>query len=457
MKNPYNVLNKQGVPGAPVTALPQNYAFELNMATWWSAVNRARNYSDFTGLDALYSYIMKSSTLVRSAIDKRLRPLKARTFAVMVNGKEDVRLTKKLKQLPFMRELIYQRGLANFTYARVIGVNRDLSVFVYPLRNLDVLNKAVRKMTYDTQDIFYVKSHVNLFWLQTSYQSEDTLGLLEPIARDYINMCNAQNNWQTASQVLAVQQLVMYYENGDEKMENAAVSAAANIGLGKVITAGKSTDENGKVIRDLELENVYGGTAADMFRIFKENIEQLRGAIMQLVLGSSLLGMSEKNTNSERLVRAHLKLFRDICESDATEVQDWLNSGDVRMKLAYILDEPLLESCTFEAKPSSYIDIGDVETYVRMLKDLELLPTAGFIEKTGIDINDVTGYEDAENADKGSKPAEKVRGERATKTGILAMAMDSAKRFYNWCKSRNGQEVAGQDGADPGQEGSAVR
>ena len=189
-------MNFHGVPGARIQALPQNYRFELTMETWWSAVQRARVYSDFTGLDALFSYLLKSSTLIRSAVDKRLRPLKSRTFGVIVDGKEDKRLTKLIKNSPFVRELIYQRGLANFTFARVVGVNKDFSTYVYPLRNLDIVNKAVRRMTYEIQDPIYVKSHVNLFWMQTSYNSEDTLGLLEPVARDYINMCNAQNNWQ---------------------------------------------------------------------------------------------------------------------------------------------------------------------------------------------------------------------------------------------------------------------
>lgn len=264
----------------------------------------------------------ESSTLIRSAVDKRLRPLKSRTFAVIIDGREDERLTDKLRQSALVRELIYQKGMANFTFARVIGVNRDGTTYIYPLRNLDVVNRAVRRMTYEIQDPIPVKSHVNLFWMQSSFHTEDTLGLLEPVARDYINMQNAQNNWQTASQFLAYQQMIMYFENGDEEMERAATEAAQNVGLGKVIVSGKSTDEvTGKITKDLELENVYGGASADTFRIFKENIEQLRGSIMQLILGSSLLGMSEKtpirsawfvltSNCSETLPRATRSMFR---------------------------------------------------------------------------------------------------------------------------------------------------
>lgn len=431
MKNPYNILNYFGATGAKIQALPQNYAFELTMATWWSAVQRARLYSDYVGLDALYSYVMKSSTIIRSAIDKRLRPLRSRTFAVYVNGKERTDLTDKLANSPTMRDLIYQRGLANFTYARVIGVDRNGETFIYPLRNLDTVNRAVRKMTYDIQDVFLVKNHVNLFWMQTSYKSEDTLGLLEPICRDYINLMNAQNNWQTASQYQAYQQSVMYYENGDEKMQQAAEQSAAQIGLGTVIISGKSTDEiSGKVVKDLELENVGTGTAADTFRIFKENIEQLRGSIMQLVLGSSLLGMSEKNTNSERLVRAHLKLFRDIQESDAIDVQDWLNLRENKIKLAYIFDEPDIENCTFKVKPLNYIDIGDVEAYVKMIKELGLGATRDFILKTGLDPDDVTGYENAQNVSEGDKRPGALPQKGNAKRSVANVVVDFTKRIF---------------------------
>lgn len=430
--NPYDLLRYEGATGARVQAFPQNYDFALSMQTWWSAVTRARNYSDFTGLDALYSYVLKSSTIVRSAVDKRLRPLKSRTFGVFINGKEDKRLTDLLKNTPFVRELIYQRGLANFTFARVIGVDKNGETFVYPLRNLDIINKAVRRQTYDVDDIFYVKNHVNLFWMQTSFKSEDTLGLLEPVSRDVINMYNAQNDWQTASQYNAYQQMVMYYENGDEKMVDSAKQAAAQVGLGTVIVAGKTTDEQtGKIIKDLDLENVYGSSTADTFRTFKENIEQLRNSIMQLILGSSLLGLSDKNTNSERLVRAHLKLFHDIQESDAIDVQDWFNQGDVKKKLAYLLNEPKLAEASFRVKPLNYIDVGDLEVYIGMLKDLEMKPTMEFVEKAGLSSKDVELNENDKDVSTGSAAVGKVRKNADAKRGVKDVVVDVAKRILN--------------------------
>lgn len=433
MINPYNVARLQGVAGGKTIALPQNYQFDLSMATWWSAVNRARLYSDFTGLDALYSYCMKSSTIIRSAIDKRLRPLKARTFGVYINGIEDERLTKVLEASPMVHQLIYQKGLSNFMFARVIGVNRDGSTYVYPLRNLDVVNKAVKGQTYDVEGKWKVERHVNMFWMQTSYDSEDCLGLLEPISRDYINMVSSQNNWQTASQYNAFQQMMLYFENGDGSMEAVAKEAANNVGIGKVIVSGKTTDiENKQVIKDLELVNAYGNGAADMFRIFKENIEQLRASIMQLVIGSSLLGMSDKNTNSERLVRAHLKLFRDICEDDALDAQNWLNMQEVRTKLAYLLNEPTLANATFEVKPANYIDIGDVETFVKMMKDLGIYPTDSFIEKVGLSKDDVILTNGkSETTSEGSEGAEPVRKKTNAARRFAGMVMDGAKRFLD--------------------------
>lgn len=431
-KNPYNVLNYEGVSGARIQAFPQNYEFELNMNTWWSAVVRAREFSDFTGLDALYSYVLKSSTTVRSLVENRLRPLKLRTFTVNVNGKRDKRLTKLLKTTPFFHELVYQRGLANFTFARVVGVDKNGETFVYPLRNLDIVNKAVRKQTYNIDDIFYVKNHVNLFWMQSSFHSEDTLGLLEPISRDIINMYNAQNDWQTASQFNAVQQMIMYYENGDSKMETAARSAAAQVGLGTVIVSGKVTDEvTGKVQKDLELENVYGSATADTFRTFKENIDQIKASITQAVLATPMLGSGDKNTYSERLVRAHVRMFKDAIDSDALDVQNWLNNSEVKTKLSYILNEPDIANCTFEVKKEDSFDIGDVEIYSKMLKELGLTPTESFVEKTGLSADDVLGYgKDVGNAIERDRRDKNLRGDTSTKRGGKNVVANIAKRVF---------------------------
>lgn len=445
--NPYNYLQRTGVPGGKTTILPNNYKFELTMDTWWSAVTRARDFSDFTGLDALYSYCMKSSTLIRSAIDKRLRPLKARTFAVYIDGKEDERLTEFMKNNPKIRFLIYQKGLSNFTFARVVGFdkNKRLKPFIYPLRQLDVVNEAVKNQTYDTEGRWIVDKHVNMFWMQTEYDSEDTLGLLEPISRDYINMVLAQNDWQTASRFLAYPQTLLYYESGDEKMLGKAVEIAQNLGVGNVPVAAKSTDqESGKVLKEFELESPYNGNAADTFRIFKENKEMLGAGIMQLVIGSSLLGMSDKNTNSERLIRAHLKMFRDICESDAIEVQDWFNDEINKAKLAYLFNEPDLARATFKVKPSDYIDVGDLETFVKMMKDLGMYPTYEFVKKSGLSEEDVIlteNGEDITDTGEGDEVTRTAPKNASTKGRWPRMAVEFAKRVLNAARPSNRKSV----------------
>lgn len=442
MINPYNILQPEGVRGAKNIVMPNNYKFELTMDTWWSAINRARLYSDFTGLDALYSYVLKSSTLVRAAVDKRMRPLKHRTFTVLINGKENEALTKVFAANSLVRELVLQKGLSNFTYARVIGINKDETSYVYPLRNLDVVNKAVKENTYDSAGKWKVKNHVNMFWMQTPYTSEDTLGLLEPITRDYINMVNAQNNWQTASQFLAYQQMVMYYENGDEKMQEAAEEAAARVGLGEVIVTGQTTDEiSGKITKDLDLQNVYGGAPADTFRIFKENIDSLSENIALVVLGSSLLLKSAKNTNSERLVRAHLKGFHDICESDAIEVQDWLNLTENKKKFAYLLKEPALLNATFAVNPSDYIDVGDIDTFTNFFDKCSLTPTDKFINKIGLDDKDVVGYEESKDVDKRNEEIIALRGEGDAKRSVKEVVVGVAKRLFTRERPEHGKSL----------------
>ncbi len=443
MINPYNILHPQGVAGGKTTVLPANYSFDLTTDTWWSATTRARLYSDFTGLDALYNYVMKSSTIVRAAIDKRLRPLRERTFGVFINGKENEALTGKFAASALVRELVYQKGLAKFVFARVVGVNKDLTTYVYPMRNLDFVNRAIKGQTYDFEGKTLVKGHVNLFWMQSPYDSEDTLGLLEPISRDYIDYRSAANNWLTAGQYMAYQQMIMYYENGDtDAMPNAAKQAASRIGLGEVLVAGKITDEaTGNVVKELELQNVQGAASADTFRIYKENLDTLAENISVLVLGSSLLLTSAKNTNSERLVRAHLKGFNDICEADARDVQEWLDMPENKEKLAYLLGMPELTGASIRVKPSTYIDTGDIETYTTMFKDMALTPTDTFVRKVGLDLDDVVGYEDSKNAIARSKAVIRLREKNDAKRTVKSVVSEYAKRVFTRGGQRDGDEV----------------
>lgn len=62
---------------------------------------------------------------------------------------------------------------------------------------------------------------------------------------------------------------------------------------------------------NVEIKTDMTNAAPEAFRTFKENIMNRYSEIMQLVTGGTLLGSTEKNTNSENLVEAHLQLYED--------------------------------------------------------------------------------------------------------------------------------------------------
>jgi hypothetical protein len=134
-------------------------------------------------------------------------------------------------------------------------------------------------------------------------------------------------------------------------------------------------------------------------------------------------------------------LFRDITESDATDVQDWLNQESVRTKIAFLLNEPRIAAARFEAKPSSYIDIGDIEVYTKMLKDLGMAPLEGFVEKTGLGIEDITGYGDDKKANQGGGGDNTLPQKRATTRSVASVVVDVAKRLFNRNRPSDGQAV----------------
>lgn len=67
---------------------------------------------------------------------------------------------------------------------------------------------------------------------------------------------------------------------------------------------------------NVEMKSDMINAAPEAFRTFKENIMNRFSEIMQLVTGGTLLGSTEKNTNSENLVEAHLQLYEDKKRED---------------------------------------------------------------------------------------------------------------------------------------------
>lgn len=95
----------------------------------------------------------------------------------------------------------------------------------------------------------------------------------------------------------------------------------------------------GKSLYQVEVNPINTQSYADAFRVFKEYISEYRSEIMQLVTGGTLLGATEKNTNSEELAQIHMNMYHDILDDDTESCLAMFNMPAALSKLARIFKD----------------------------------------------------------------------------------------------------------------------
>ena len=115
-------------------------------------------------------------------------------------------------------------------------------------------------------------------------------------------------------------------------------------------------------IRDrVEVNPINTQSYADAFRVFKEYISEYRSEIMQLVTGGTLLGATEKNTNSEELAQIHMNMYHDILDDDTESCLAMFNMPATLSKLARIFKDDRFFTAELVEIPNETISIDTFE------------------------------------------------------------------------------------------------
>lgn len=368
--SPFTVPQNIGADGIHSRYLFNNYRQEWNPALWRMAIDRAIQYSDLTYLDALYSWCLQSSPFLCSQINKRLIPLKKRNIVFGAGDRENRRLTDKhIRNSFWFKRFIRYACLSQFYGVKCFAIDpvkREIADF--PLRNLDIFNKGLRYMTYDYNEIVPASKYDNMFFFEPETDQDFRLGLLQPISRAMIGIVETFVNWQILGKRYSFPLTTIGYSANDDVAKQAAITVANNLDMLTIPIIPKTDDviDRGKSKYSVEVNPIPTQSTADAFRVYKEYIIEYRSEIMQLVTGGTLLGATEKNTNSEQLAEIHWNIYEDILNADAEMVLDMLNSDEVRHKLAITLDDYNIEKSKFIEIPdktistSKFVDIGDM-------------------------------------------------------------------------------------------------
>ena len=388
---PYNAFREIGTRNLKSKYIPNDYYIEFTPSWWRMAIDNAINYSDLTYVDTLYSWCVESSPFLVSQINKRLIPASKTSWAFELDGRIDPELTEMLTSPKWFRKLVRARLLSKFYGVKVVGIDVVTDTLVdYPMRNIDIVNQAIRQQTYGIEEVAPVKNYDNLFFMQPDTDQDFKMGMLQPISRAMIGIVEAYNNWSVTSATYSYPRTTVGYMEGNKEVKQRASEIANDLDpLSTPLLPFKQNLEGKENVYQIEINPVQTQMYPDAFRVFKEYIESYRSEIMQLVTGGTLLGATEKNTNSEQLASIHMGLYEDICDDDKRDIINFFNKEGVLQKLARLLDMPEIARAKMVEVPDTTITLDKFERVGKVLASQGIAFRPEVLSKVGLEPADV--------------------------------------------------------------------
>jgi hypothetical protein len=127
----------------------------------------------------------------------------------------------------------------------------------------------------------------------------------------------------------------------------------------------------------------------ESFRSYKEIMDKYESYIMQLVLGGTLLGSTEKNTNSEQLAEIHLGMYHDILDADRRTILGMFNEKENLEKLSRLFGIPELTACRFIELPDKSLSLRTFKIAGEVAARQGMRFTPATFEKTGLEAKDI--------------------------------------------------------------------
>ena len=240
-------------------------------------------------------------------------------------------------------------------------------------------------------NVVNVDEYDNIFFFRPETDQDFGMGLLQPISRAMIGIVEAYNNWSILGKRFSYPTMVIGFDNNNTIAQQFASELARKVDIMEtpIIPFFYDSATGGKSKYMVEVNPVQTQSYPDAFRVFKEYISEYRSEIMQLVTGGTLLGATEKNTNSEQLASIHMELYQDIIADDKKSVLSVLNEGGALKKIARLYGEPALERARAVEVPDLSIPIDKAEIIMNGAAKMGIQLSANFFKKIGLEESDI--------------------------------------------------------------------
>lgn len=323
---------------------PSYYYVEWDMSSWRAACDQAVNMGYPLSYATLSVWTFQKSAFVQSLFTKIANKLRKISFSFMdAKGNQVLTLTDELCNQLWTQELRKEMALAFFW--GFSGLNFDPvngKVYKYPMQQIDPINRMLRASTFSFYDGERFSDADNLLFVQPSTSQESFLGWMQPITAAFIQMNLASNNWLAAGRRLAFPLMTIGYPQNDGGIDpttntainpykNQAELIAQNIDPSVATVYPYTLDQNGNIVKSIEVGFENPGAGANMHKVYQEFNQEQKNDIMTMILGGTLSNGTAKNGN-RALGEVHERELDDVIEAVVQFVVAELN-GEFLQKI----------------------------------------------------------------------------------------------------------------------------
>ena len=252
-----------------------------------------------------------------------------------------------------------------------------------------MVNRAIRSQTYAIESVANVDDYDNMFYIQPDTDQDFKMGMMQQISRAMIGIVEAYNNWSVTSATYSYPRTTVGFIDGNAQAQALAENIANNLDpLDTPVLPFKQNLDNKENVYQVEVKPLQTQMYPDAFRVFKEYIDSYRAEIMQEVTGGTLLGATEKNTNSEQLAQIHMSLYEALCNADKRDFANFFNYEGAIQKIGRLLGIDMSGVKLMEV-PDTTISVDKFERIGRVLASQGMAYSPEVMRKVGMEPSDI--------------------------------------------------------------------
>lgn len=306
--NPF-VIPKYSGQNVGSWVYPSYYQREWDTGTWRDACDQAIKQGYTQSYATLTSWCYEKSPFIQSLFLKLGMALdKVPFYFNNKNGDEIPELTQELCSKPWQMQL--RREILYSYFWGFSGLNFDPyteKCYKYPMQQIDPINRMLKANTFSFYDGEIFDENDNLLFVQPSTNYESFLGWMQPISFKFIQMNINSDNWLAAGRRLAFPLLTVGYPQDDGSLDangnprndykNDAIALATNIDPTNGLVYPYTIDNDGKIVKSIEIDFEKPGTSSSMHKIYQDFDSDAEADIEKMVYGRAITQSNSKGGN----------------------------------------------------------------------------------------------------------------------------------------------------------------